>query len=40
MTKMKKKGVGKQARSGTAGVKSPGHRKSTKKAAGKKFWRG
>ena len=38
--KMKRKGVGKTARSGCAGHRSPGEKKSTKKAAGKKFWRG
>lgn len=37
---MKKKGIGKQARSGCAGRKSPGHQKSTKKANSKKFYRG
>lgn len=37
---MKRKGVGKTVRSSAAGHKSPGHAKSTKKAAGKKFWRG
>jgi hypothetical protein len=36
---MRKKGIGKQVRSGSAGHKSPGHKKSTKKAAGKKFYR-
>jgi hypothetical protein len=37
---MRKKGIGKQARSGCAGKRSPGEKKSTKKAAGKKFHRG
>lgn len=37
---MKRKGVGKTVRSSAAGKLSPGHKRSTKKAAGKKFWRG
>ena len=38
--KLKKKGMSKTVRSGRAGVRSPGEKRSTKKAAGKKFWRG
>lgn len=37
---MKKKGIGKKVRSSAAGHLSPGHTKSTKKAASKKFYRG